>query len=357
MNRLRHVFAMLLFAMLITSFGFAGNADQAFETDPDSEEISIYGNVRISGTPSGHVTVSVDRSVPFRGIKADGVPEITFHFVPRKNKPDYQNIAFDLEGATVSFTNNKLTVISADRHIVLNLSLKKKAENKSIFSFDDSPEIVRIRGGIAFGRYKGDGASVEGLWLCGTDAGTCAQVSKEPDTDLEPASSFVVTSVEPKTSSDGTQTVTSWRTRQVKANGDWRLIMHGKTRDVVYGQTANGVYRKNPKNGESQFRSQSADETMRRAFHSHSYFKKHPNYARTEELAGLKVYVLRYKVDNPESTEEWSEESYSPKTGMTSLRTVIHFKDGSEFKLEAISVVFKDVAENLNNDLEKTPDK
>lgn len=178
MNKLRLVFVMLLLAILIAPFGFTGKADQLRGIDPDSDEVSVFGNVKISGTTSGHVTVSVDRSVPFRGIEADGVPDITFHFVPRKNKPEFQNIAFDLEGATVAFTDNEMTVISSDRYIILNLSLKKRSEKKNIFSFDDSPDVVRIRGGIAFGQYKGTGANVEGLWLCGDEGGTCAVLKK-----------------------------------------------------------------------------------------------------------------------------------------------------------------------------------
>lgn len=181
MNKLRLLLLMVVLVMLIAPLKFTGSADRLRGRGSDSQESSIYGNVKIRGTQSGHITVAVDKSFPIGGIIADGEWDVLFHFATKKNKPGYQDIAFDLEGATVSFTSRRLTVLSAERHILLNLSLEKEPQSNNLFSYHndrslDLPETVRITRGLALGQYRGTGENVEGLWLCGTEGGTCSLI-------------------------------------------------------------------------------------------------------------------------------------------------------------------------------------
>ena len=181
MNKLRSLFLMLVLGLLIAPLGFTGNADQLPGFDLDGQEISFYGNIKVRGTPSGHVSVAVDKAFPLGEIYADGVWDVAFHFAPRKSKPRYQNIDLYLEGATLAFTGRRLSVVSAERYTMLNLSLEKEPPRNKLFSFDDMPDTVRINRGIALGQYQGNLANDEGLWLCGTEGGRCS-VLKEPET-------------------------------------------------------------------------------------------------------------------------------------------------------------------------------
>jgi hypothetical protein len=164
---------LVLLVLLISAQGFTSNANQNF-----TNEFSISGNIKVRGTPSGHLTVAVDQSFPMREIEGDGIPDIAFHFAPKKSSIVYQNIAFDLEQATLTFTGRRLTVLSTDRHILLNITLEKGPEsNASGQYYDDRsrdlPETLRISRGKALGQYK-DPTTIQALWLCGTKGGECS---------------------------------------------------------------------------------------------------------------------------------------------------------------------------------------
>lgn len=163
----------VLLALLIAAQGFTSSAKHQV-----IGESSIFGNVTVRGTRSGHLTVAVDQSFPMRGIQPDGIPDLAFHFAPKKNRTEYQNVAFDLEGAVVSFTNRRLTVLSADRNILLNVSLEKPTDTAGNAAYyedpsRDLPQTIRISRGKALGQYK-DPATIAALWVCGTKAGQCS---------------------------------------------------------------------------------------------------------------------------------------------------------------------------------------
>lgn len=182
MNRLGSLLFMILSGLLIAPLVFTGNADQIPGFDSDGQEYSLLGNIKVRGTPSGHLTVAVDKEFLPGGIQADGVWDVAFHFAPKKSKTRYQNIALDIEGGIVSFTDRRLTVISAERYIMIDLSLEKETQsNNGIFSYDGLPETVRINRGAALGQYRGAIANGEGLWLCGTDGGACSVVKRTGD--------------------------------------------------------------------------------------------------------------------------------------------------------------------------------
>jgi hypothetical protein len=181
MNKLRLALVALSLGLLVTPLNLTGSANQLPGSYADTYESSIYGNVRIQGTPSGHFTVAVDASFPPGGTSADGMYDVLFHFVPKKSRTRYQNVAVDLEGATVSFTSKRLTVLSAERHILLNLTLERDTARKGIFDYyndvsRDLPETVRINRGIALGRYDTSRNNTDRFWHCGAEGGICTVI-------------------------------------------------------------------------------------------------------------------------------------------------------------------------------------
>lgn len=195
MSKLRFLFLMLVLALLIAPLKLTGSADQLRGFGADRHEFAIYGNVKIRGTPSGHVTVAVDKSLPFRGVEGDGVWDTVFHFAPKKSKPAYQDINLDLENATLIFTGRRLTVLSTERRILLNLSLERNSEIINVVPYYDDrsrdlPETARIDKGLALGQYQGTMEDVKSLWLCGTEGGTCSVLGKNGD--LRPMDNFAI---------------------------------------------------------------------------------------------------------------------------------------------------------------------
>jgi hypothetical protein len=186
MNKLRSLLVITALAVLFASPNLAGSADQLQEPDDASQELSIYGNVKVRGTPSGHITVAVDKSFPFRGISADGSWDVVFHFVPKKSKLRNQSIAVDIEDGTVVTTGRRLTVLSAERRILLNLTLEREPQGKGLTPYynyrsRDVAETVRISQGLALGQYQSSTQDVDGFWQCGSEGGNCSLRMKAGD--------------------------------------------------------------------------------------------------------------------------------------------------------------------------------
>jgi len=176
---------------------------------------------------------------------------------------------------------------------------------------------------------------------------------------------------EAQTTPDGKMTITGWRTKYVKANGEFRTVMHGSnasaafaddatafngTSSPVYVKTSEGTFVKASNSNERRSMSPAAPgspEEMQKLFHSHSFLKNHGQFVRMDKVAGLDVYVLRGV--NQENPNYWNETSHSPLTGSSPLRLVTHEPDGTLFILEAVKVEFKDVPDNLNDDIIALP--
>jgi hypothetical protein len=183
--------------------------------------------------------------------------------------------------------------------------------------------------------------------------------------DTEPGQAFVVEYVDSSVSSDGTVAVTGRTTRYVKADGEWRLVLRrntgqtsssdGSKEVAVYGGTSDGVFEKKSNSATRRYVSPSSDQSILQLYRSHNYLRNQREFVRTDDVAGLKVYVLRIENTDIGNPEEWLERSYSPTTGLTILKFVSHMRDGSEIRREAVSVVFKDVPEDLNHDLKNLP--
>ncbi len=180
--------------------------------------------------------------------------------------------------------------------------------------------------------------------------------------DTEAARSYVVVMEHFHTTADGSRTDLAQRIVFVKANGELRQTNY----DLKNGQnlnrdapavarfedglfaTAFGVSERN------LISSTAVPPEMQKCFRSAECLRANRRFTRTEELAGLQVYVFH---DNAPSSQplEWIEQSYSPKTGFLELRTVRHFRDGSEDVLRAASVEFKSVPDDLNDDIRSMP--
>ena len=186
-----------------------------------------------------------------------------------------------------------------------------------------------------------------------------SQSSTTSKADAEPALSYIVITANYRIDSSGIKTDLGDRVRYVKPNGEWQQTANHETKNnkesAVIASTEEGVFAKAPGYPERKFISQTADPQMQKCFRSVRCLQMQKDFVRTEEVAGLKVYVLRSEISNPEIPIDWVEQSYSPKTGYVPLRHVKHFRDGSEMVEEATKVEFKDVPDNLNEDLQRFP--
>lgn len=69
-----------------------------------------------------------------------------------------------------------------------------------------------------------------------------------------------------------------------------------------------------------------------------------------DKYLGLEVYVLRVEAEG-----YWIENYHSPLTGITPLRMVMHQLEGTEYTTETVKVEFRDVPDNLNDDIKSLP--
>src|SRR5262245_21637971 len=187
--------------------------------------------------------------------------------------------------------------------------------------------------------------------------------SKPQSNDVEPARSFVVTMEHYRIVPDGSRTDLAPRVVFVKANGEARVTPYDPNSGPSLNRQASSTARVA---GEGLFATAagvperellSSNEVALetdRCFRSASCLRGNRRFVRTEELAGLLVYVFH---DNapPDHPYEWLEQSYSPKTGFVELRKVVRFKDGHEDVLNATSVEFKSVPDDLNDDIKAMP--
>lgn len=120
--------------------------------------------------------------------------------------------------------------------------------------------------------------------------------------DTEPALSYVVECANSQVGSDGKITVIGITTRYTKADGEWRqeFRRHNGPEAMsarpgppaVYGSTSEGVFQKQNDSGTRRYVSQPSDENIRQLYRSHNYLRAHPDFVGTDEVAGLKVYVV-----------------------------------------------------------------
>ncbi|HKQ07034.1 MAG TPA: hypothetical protein VJ464_18030 [Blastocatellia bacterium] len=192
--------------------------------------------------------------------------------------------------------------------------------------------------------------------------------------DVEPSRSFVAVYYIAHTTPDGQQTITSWRTRYVKANGEFRVVMHGTDKAAAFAYDAEGtsgtsssvlagmnegVFVKPAGSDERKALSTpaaekswdaSVPERLNRQFHSHAFLRNHPAFVRMDKFLGYDTYVMKTVADG-----YWVEQSFSPVIGRFPLRSVTHELDGNEFTAEVVKIDFREVPDNLNDDIKALP--
>jgi hypothetical protein len=191
-----------------------------------------------------------------------------------------------------------------------------------------------------------------------------AENAAKGDDVIEPAQPYVMKLIRYRINQDGSKKILAQNIRYTRVNGEYRHIIYGpngpKGDDplskhsnelTIFAGLTDGVYIKEAGSNVLTYSSPSADEKMSEHFRSHKALRNQRDFVRTDKVAGLEVYVLRNEISDPASPIEWVEDSYSPKTGYAALQSVVHFHDGSEIRTEALSVEFKEVPEDLNDDL------
>lgn len=182
------------------------------------------------------------------------------------------------------------------------------------------------------------------------------QFSSHSADDIEPAQSFAMTIVQYRVGPDGARTVLTRSTIHQKANGESRNVCSGADgRVTIYATLADGVYTKAGDSSTLTYESPRRAKETFEFYRSPKSLRSAPNLVRTDKVAGLEVYVLRQEIANADSQIKWVEQSYSPKAGVTWLRMVVHFRDGSEVTSEATQVDFVEVPDDLNDDLKDLP--
>lgn len=197
-----------------------------------------------------------------------------------------------------------------------------------------------------------------------------AEIGTKANNIIESAQPCVVKLIQYRINQDGSKKILTQYTTYSKANGEFRQVAHGPNGPkpdnplskysnelTIFAGLSDGAYMKEAGSNALTYQSSLPDEKMLEFFRSPKSLRDHREFVRTDKVAGLEVYVLRAEIDNSASPVEWIEDSYSPKTGFGTLRKIIHFRDGTEVRSEAVSVEFKEVPEDLNDDLKNLPIK
>lgn len=186
--------------------------------------------------------------------------------------------------------------------------------------------------------------------------------------DIEPARPYVEKVIQYRINQDGSRKTVSMGTVYHKANGESRVVFHGpnglkvdnplsknSNESYISAVLPDGLYSKPVGSDTLRYESGRATEEMLQFYRSPKNLRNNPHFVRMGKVAGLEVYVLREEMNDPSSSIEWVEQSYCPKVGLDSLLKIIHFREGWELVLEVTNVEFKEVPEDLNDDLKNLP--
>lgn len=140
------------------------------------------------------------------------------------------------------------------------------------------------------------------LVFCLAQNNNQAEVSSNPDDEIEPARPYVVKVIQSSISQNGSKKIIGQSTIYSKANGEYRHIAYGpngpKGDDLlskhsnelnIYVGLPDGIYRKEAGSNALTYSSPPADRRMLEFFRSHKYLRSHRDFVRTDKVAGLKV--------------------------------------------------------------------
>jgi hypothetical protein len=133
--------------------------------------------------------------------------------------------------------------------------------------------------------------------------------------------------------------------RAVDSTGEWKETRYAFDGKVSrWGAAKDGLY--TISENARQFYGEFDIEVAKKPMASEEGFKKHPQLVRTEQIAGLKTYVLK--------DQNGIETSYSLQTGKTILKAAIYSNDDSSLidLVEALKIEFRE----LTGDEAQLPD-
>lgn len=153
-----------------------------------------------------------------------------------------------------------------------------------------------------------------------------------------PPGSFVVQYLLSSAGTDETLAPSEYRVRAVSIAGDWKETKYPfNGQPSTWGATGQSLYL--IKDNAKQYFGQHNSEMIRTKFRSEDELLNSPQVVRTEEVVGLKTYVLR-----DANRDNIVESYYAVQTGVTPLKQVI-IKDGkTAFVLEALNVEFRELS-------------
>lgn len=149
---------------------------------------------------------------------------------------------------------------------------------------------------------------------------------------------FVVQYLAYRPDKSGSLEVYEFRVRAVSQTGEWketRYSTYGKA--FTWGAENAGLFTADE--GSRQFYGEFNPEIAKAAMRSEDELKNSPQFAGTEEIAGLTTYILKIN-------DAGLEANYSPRTGMTVLKEVLRDPKTNAvlYLQEAVSVEFRDLS-------------
>jgi hypothetical protein len=153
---------------------------------------------------------------------------------------------------------------------------------------------------------------------------------------------FRATQIETYIDREGNETVRHIRIRRTSEDGTWSEVWQSVGRE---GQT---IHTGNPATGEYTVGDTKESMTLPNTESASSRLSLYRNpeflagrkgFQGKEKIAGLDAYVFRGEIkDHPGM---WIETAHAPETGPFYLRMIQHNPDGSEVRIETVSVKFK----------------
>ncbi|MGA9773076.1 MAG: hypothetical protein WBV94_28860 [Blastocatellia bacterium] len=184
------------------------------------------------------------------------------------------------------------------------------------------------------------------VFLCGTTLFTAKLIRSERAEAQEAANtikSFIVQYVVSDSEDTNPPVPQEYRIRAVNSTGEWketRYSFDGKVSTL--GASGEGVYIITGK--ARQYYGKNAPDMIRNTWRSEEDLTGDQQFIRTENLAGVKTFVLKQDLGNMES-----ETNYALETGLTPLKTVIRAKPETGKKLlnvtEAVNIEFRELSD------------
>lgn len=145
---------LTLTLLLVTPALHKLSASGATRGNQATGDVMLLGTVSVRGAQNGNIVLIVDTAV---AAPPDGSPDLIIRFAPKKPRAEFENLAFDLEGARIIFDDRRVVLIDSDGHTRVSLTLEPVRRSDPGFGIygdigGDVPQTVRIARGYALQR-------------------------------------------------------------------------------------------------------------------------------------------------------------------------------------------------------------